>query len=61
MVQSRELSGQPNHMVAKSWVNMPQLSSGTSHVSTFKETRVWITIYESIINRLQKFIDRYLG
>ena len=38
-----------NHMVVKSWVNMPWLSSETSRISTFKETQVWITIYESIM------------
>ena len=41
---------------------MPRLSSGTSRVSTFRETRVWITIYESItITDYKSYIDQYLG
>ena len=50
--------------MAKSCLNMPWLSSGLlalQHPMKLECGMKSITIYESLINRLQKFTDCYLG
>ena len=49
-----------NRAVSKSCLKMPCLSSGLQHSKQQCGAKS-ITIYESFINRLQKFTDRYLG
>ena len=53
-----------NRAVAKSCLSMPWLSSGLlalQHSMKLECGMKSITIYESLINRLQKCTDRYLG
>ena len=53
-----------NRTVVKSCLNMPWLSSGLlalQHSMKLECGIKSITIYESLINQLQKFTDHYLG
>jgi len=53
-----------NRAVAKSCLNMPWLSSGLlalQHSMKLECGMKSITIYESLMNRLQNLTDRYLG